>query len=144
MEERELADDEREELQEAASRALEKLGVGVEDLSAVLEAVEQRIVARRVVKGSRDEEAFELGALVGAIYEMGLGWELVERSWPTGLVALAVCEMDRSLAILPFLAVSALFDATGEVPALRSTFDRLATGERPPGLTRGTVAVLLP
>ena len=144
MEERELRDDERTELQDAASAAIAALGVGVDDFSALLGALEARVNERRASSDDWETEAIELGALVAAVYEMGLGWEMVELSWPTGVTEYAVVEMDRSLAILPMLAVAVLFEAPDRKPELRSTFDRLATGERPPGLERGKVAVLLP
>ncbi|MCA9573307.1 MAG: hypothetical protein KC656_35970, partial [Myxococcales bacterium] len=63
-------------------------------------------------------------------------------TWDEGLTAIAAVEMDRSLAILPFHAVDAVL--ANAPAALASTFARLETGERPPGLTRGAYAVLLP
>lgn len=142
--ERELTDEEREELQEAASGALEQLEIEGDGLEGLVAALEAHIVAARQVP-RRDEDAiFGLGALFGGLLEGALGWELVELTWDEGLVAVAAVELDRSLVILPFHAVDALFGRPGQEPVLASTLTRLTSGERPPGLARDGYAVLLP
>ncbi|MCB9674739.1 MAG: hypothetical protein H6737_06455 [Alphaproteobacteria bacterium] len=141
--ERVLTDDERDEIHEGAVAALEALGIEPDDPAALVHALERHVLARRMVRSDHDEEVFRMGALYAHLLEEVLGWEIVELVWPT-ITAMAVAPMDRSLAILPFLAVAGVFDRPGDPALLASTFDRLAAGERPPGLARGGYAVLLP
>ncbi|MEZ4320887.1 MAG: hypothetical protein R3F61_25645 [Myxococcota bacterium] len=141
--ERALTDEEHEEIQDAAMAALGRLGVEPDDATVLVEAIEARILARRSVRSDHNEEVYQLGALFAHCLAETLEWELVEVSWDT-IVAHAVVTMDRSLAILPFLAVARLYDVPSESAALASSFARLLEGDRPPGLERGGYAVLLP
>lgn len=142
--ERELNPTERAELELAAQQGMEQLEGEPSELEAIVAALEARILGLRPAGVPSEDELFELGALLAACFEMGLGWELVEVTWEAGTVALAVTEMNRSVAILPFHAVGQLFYEPKLAPTLLRSFQRLSTGERPPGMARGTYAVLLP
>lgn len=141
-EERELTDAEREEIQAAAIAALDVLGPH-ETVVGIVEALEARVLARRMVKSDHDDDVLQLGSLFAHCLEEALGWDLVELEWES-LTAMAVVPFDRSLAILPHLAVGRLFDDVSLPGDLASTFARLEAGERPPGISRGDRAVLLP
>ena len=142
--ERELTATEREELELAAQQALAMLESAPTELEAMVVALEARVLQLRPDGVPPDADLFELGALLAACFEMGLGWELIEVTWEAGTVALAVAEMDRSVCVLPFHAVGQLFYEPTLPTALLRTFQRLAAGERPPGGVRGAFAVLLP
>lgn len=137
-----LTDEEQEELHTAAMGAMKRLGLSGDDGESVVRAIEQRIAERRGKK-ERDERIFELGALYALCLAEALSWELLHLEWE-GLEALAVCEMDRSVVVLPLLAVATLFDDRDAESQLLTTFTRLEEGQRPPGTSRGDYAVLLP
>lgn len=139
--ERTLSTAEREELQEAAQNAAASLPEEAITPASMVEALVAR-VRRPGKRRDPEKELFECGALLAACLEMGLGWELIEVTFSDALTALAVVEMDRSLAILPFLAITAYADGQ-DLPIVES-YTRLAAGERPPDLTRRGYAVLLP
>ncbi len=142
--ERPLSDDERSELSEAAQRGLRRLADTGDDPASWLGPLEAHIEGRRRAPRGRDEEAFELGAVFAAVLELVVGWELVELSWKSGLVAIGAVEMDRSLVILPFHAVAELFERPSTQGVLDVSVRRLAGGERPRDLRRDGFAVLLP
>ena len=142
--ERALTDAEHTEIAEAAQAALERFDLDpASDPAALIAALESQIVARRMVKGEHGELVFEAGALFAHGLAGPLGWELVELTWPA-FSAVAAVTFDRSLVILPFLAVDRSLVPETPTDQLASTLRRLADGERPPGLTRNGYAVLLP
>ncbi len=146
--ERTLSEDEQGEIAEAAQAALERFDLDpTSDPVDLVAALEARVVARRMVKGDHGEQVFEAGALFAHCLAGPLGWELVELTWPeaaSGLSAVAATPFDRSLVILPFLAVDRSLAPDTPPDQLTTTLRRLSNGERPPGLTRNGYAVLLP
>jgi hypothetical protein len=138
--ERPLTEDERTEIEAAAGDAIAAHAPDGGDLVDLIRAVERAATSKAL---KTDEDVFAAGALVAGCFEMGLGFELVEVDFDGKLTALAVVELDRSLAILPFHAIDQVMRA-GPADLLSTTYARLESGERPPGLARRGYAVLVP
>jgi hypothetical protein len=142
--ERPLTDEEHAEIADAAQAALDRFDLDpASDPYDLVASLEAQLVARRMVKGDHGELVFEAGALFAHGLAGPLEWEMLELTWPS-LSAVAVTPFDRSLVILPFLAVDQALQPQAPPDPLARTMRRLLDGDRPTGLRRNGYAVVLP